>query len=72
MNEILKTESMVVTCQTSVNVVCVHFDLKQMIFLKTRGRELGPMGGIIEYLMLEWTRKDHRVQLQHHPLCPYS
>lgn len=39
MNEILKTESMVATCQTSVNVVCVHFDLKQMICLKTKEAE---------------------------------
>lgn len=36
MNEILKTKSMMVTCQTSVNVVCIHFDLKQMISSKTK------------------------------------
>lgn len=39
MNEILKTESMAVTCQTSVDVVCIHFDLKQMICSKTKGAE---------------------------------
>lgn len=36
MSEILKTESMVVTCQTSVNVVCIHFDLKQIISSKSK------------------------------------
>lgn len=45
-NEILKTESMVVTCQTCVNVVCIHSNLKELFFFKTqRDRELGPMGG---------------------------
>lgn len=36
MNEILKMESTVVTCQTCVNVGCIHFDLKQMICSKTK------------------------------------
>lgn len=44
MNEILRTESIVMTCQTCVNMVCIPFDLKQMICSKTRVRELGPMG----------------------------
>lgn len=45
MNEILRTESILVTCQTCVNMVCIPFDLKQMICSKNRVRELGPMGG---------------------------
>lgn len=27
------------TCQASVNVVCIHFDLKQIICLKTKEAE---------------------------------
>lgn len=38
-SENLKRESLAMTCQTSVNVVCIHFDLKQISYLKTKEAE---------------------------------
>lgn len=38
-SENLKRDSLAMTCQTSVNVVCINFDLKQIICLKTKEAE---------------------------------
>lgn len=38
-SENLKREALAMTCQASVNVVCIHFDLKQIICLKTKEAE---------------------------------